>query len=78
MIKTKNNEDGSAELGVELTEQGERYAHGDCHILASVLSALTGWPIHAGLTENMWTEQTCLVHAWVAMPDGRARPSRKH
>lgn len=56
----------------DLGEKAQAYAHGQCHELASVISSLTGWPIHAGLVEDMWTQKTCLVHAWVSMPDGRA------
>jgi hypothetical protein len=72
MVTANTKGDECDPFGAELTEQADRYAHGDCHILASVLNALTGWPIHAGVTEDMWSQKTCLVHAWVAMPDGRA------
>lgn len=72
MITTKHHDGQCDPFAEELTGQAATYAHGDCHILASVLSSLTGLPIHAGLTEDIWTQRTCLVHAWVAMPDGRA------
>lgn len=56
----------------ELTGLAKKYAHGDCHVLASVLSSITGWPIRAALVDDIWTGRACLVHAWVRSPDGSA------
>lgn len=65
-------EEGFDPLGSRLSDEAELYAHGHCHILARVLSSMTGWPINAALVEDTNTGKNCLVHAWVEMPDGLA------
>jgi hypothetical protein len=59
-------------FATELTGQADVYAHGECHVLASVLGRMTGWAIHAAIAQELFAGHTFLVHAWVKTPDGRA------
>lgn len=63
-------------LAAEPIGMADAYAHGECHILASVLSEITGWPIQAAIFEDSWTGRGNLVHAWIRLPDGKAFDAR--